>query len=164
MPYLATFLASLLGFFNHRVVTLVAGKLERWWLFFFVLGTIANCIRQPHGVSCPVSGSPVCNRNMEVPTTTLKCIRTLQNQVGCFSHRVVTLVAYTQERRQYERITLVWKTNCIRQPQRQMSSSSYNHNKLTTHRTSVNESSQMHFNQSKELPYQETTVQLSYSM
>ena len=57
-----------------------------------------------------VKGSPVRNKNMEF---------------NCFSNRVVTLVANKLERN-YERITLVWKTNWIRQPQRQLSSSSYN--------------------------------------
>ena len=58
---------------------------------------------------------------------------TLQKQVGCFNHRVVTLVDSHYE------------TNCIRQPKRQPPSSSYNHNALTTCRTSVKESLQMHF-------------------
>ena len=49
----------------------------------------------------------------------------LQIRVGCFNHRVVTLVAYKLEGG-YE-------------------SSSCNHNTLTTLRTSVNESLQMHF-------------------
>ena len=65
--------------------------------------------------------------------TKKKCCK--NRLVNCFSHRVVTLVAYKLERSYYERITLVWKTNCIRQPQRQLSSSSYNHN--TSIRTSV---------------------------
>ena len=45
----------------------------------------------------------------------------------------------------YERFALIWKSNCIRQPKMQQPSSSYNHNTLTTFRTSVNESQQMHF-------------------
>ena len=45
----------------------------------------------------------------------------------------------------YERFALVWKPNCIRQPKMQLPSSSYNHNTLTTFRTSVKESLQMHF-------------------
>ena len=45
----------------------------------------------------------------------------------------------------FERFTLVQKSNCIRQPERQLSSSSYNHNMLMTLRTSVKESLQMHF-------------------
>ena len=43
----------------------------------------------------------------------------------------------------YERFTLVLKTNCIRQSERQLPSSSYNHNTLTKTRTSVQESLQM---------------------
>ena len=35
---------------------------------------------------------------------------------------------------------MVWKTNCTRQPKGQLPSSSYNHNTLTTLRTSVKES------------------------
>ena len=45
----------------------------------------------------------------------------------------------------YERFALIWKSNCIRQHKMQQPSSSYNHNTLTTFRTSVNESQQMHF-------------------
>ena len=37
-------------------------------------------------------------------------------------------------------LLLVLETNCIRQPNRQLPSSSYNHNTLTTLRTSVKES------------------------
>ena len=42
---------------------------------------------------------------------------TLQKQVGCFNHRVVALVADKLERRGYEPVALMLKTNCIRQPQ-----------------------------------------------
>ena len=45
----------------------------------------------------------------------------------------------------YNKVTLVWKANCIRQPKRQPPSSSYNHNTPTTLRISVRESLQMHF-------------------
>ena len=45
----------------------------------------------------------------------------------------------------YERFSLVLKSNCIRQPKMPLSSSSYNHSTLTTLRTSVNESLQLHF-------------------
>ena len=41
----------------------------------------------------------------------------LQKQVGCFNHRVVTLVA---DKLETERFTLVWKTNWIRQPKRKL--------------------------------------------
>ena len=40
----------------------------------------------------------------------------------------------------YERFALVPKSNCIRQPKMQQPNSSYNHNTLTTLRTSVRES------------------------
>jgi len=40
---------------------------------------------------------------------------------------------------------LVLKTSSIKQPKRQLPSSSYSHNTLTTLRTSVKESLQMHF-------------------
>ena len=40
---------------------------------------------------------------------------------------------------------MVLKNYCIRQPTRQLGSSSYNHNTLTTFKTSVKESLQMHF-------------------
>ena len=42
-------------------------------------------------------------------------------------------------------LLLVFETNCIRQPNRQLPSSTYNHNTLTNLRTSVKESLQMHF-------------------
>ena len=45
----------------------------------------------------------------------------------------------------YESFTVVLKSNCIRQPKMPLSSFSYNHNTLTTLRTSVNESLQLHF-------------------
>ena len=46
----------------------------------------------------------------------------------------------------YDRLTLEWKPNCTGQPKRQRSSSSYNHNTMTTLITSVKEWSQMmHF-------------------
>ena len=40
----------------------------------------------------------------------------------------------------YERFALIWKSNCIRQPKMQQSNLAYNHNTLTTLRTSVRES------------------------
>ena len=51
-------------------------------------------------------------------------LATLQKQVGCFNYRVVTLVVYKLERQ--------WgvKINCMRQPERQLPNSSYNHNTL----------------------------------
>ena len=52
----------------------------------------------------------------------------------------------------YERFTLVWKTNYIRQPKRQLASSSYNHNTLTTLRTYVIKS--------MEVPYYDFEVHL----
>jgi len=45
----------------------------------------------------------------------------------------------------YERFALVLETNCIRQPNRLLPSLSYNHNTLTTLRTSMKELLQMHF-------------------
>ena len=65
-----------------------------------------------------------------------------QNKLVVFNHRVVTLVA---DKLETERFTLVWKTNWIRQPKKQLPSSSYNHNTLTTLRTAVKELLQMHF-------------------
>ena len=62
-------------------------------------------------------------------------------QVGCFNHRVVTMVADKLQRQWF---ALVLETNCIRQPKGQLPSSPYNHNTLTTTRTSVKESLQMH--------------------
>ena len=55
---------------------------------------------------------------------------------------MVTLVA---DKLETERFPLVWRTNWIRQPKKQLPSSSYNHNTLTTLKTSVKESLQMHF-------------------
>ena len=72
-------------------------------------------------------------------------LATLKKQVGCFNHRVVTTVADKLKRPGYERFALVLENNCIRQPNRQLPSSSYNHNTLTTLRTSMKESLQMHF-------------------
>ena len=43
----------------------------------------------------------------------------VQKQVGCFNHRVVTLVA---DKLETERFTLVWKTKWIRQPKKQLPS------------------------------------------
>ena len=68
---------------------------------------------------------------------------TLNKHVGCFNHRVVTKVADKLRDSGYERFAI--ETNCIRQPNRQLPSSSYNHNTLTTLRTSMKESLQMHF-------------------
>ena len=62
----------------------------------------------------------------------------MQKQVSCFNYRVVTMLAYKLDRQWF---CLVWKTSCIWQPERLLPSSSYN---LTTLRTSVKESSQMH--------------------
>ena len=42
-------------------------------------------------------------------------------------------------------LLLVFETNSIRKSNRQLPSSSYNHNTLTSLRTSVKESLQMHF-------------------
>ena len=75
----------------------------------------------------------------------LFCCCLLKKQVGCFNHRVVTTVADKLKRSGYDRFALVLETNCIRQPNRQLPSSSYNHNTLTTLRTSMKESLQMHF-------------------
>ena len=49
-------------------------------------------------------------------------VSSLQKQVGCFNHRVVTLVA---DKLETERCTMVWKTNWIRQPKKQLPSFSY---------------------------------------
>jgi len=51
----------------------------------------------------------------------------------------------------YEWFALALKTNYIRQPKRQVPSSSYNHNTLTTLRTSVRESPAC--TKSMEVPY-----------
>ena len=55
---------------------------------------------------------------------------------------MATLVA---DKLETEKFTLVWKTDWIRQPKKQLPSSSYNHNTMTNLRTSVKESLQMHF-------------------
>ena len=44
----------------------------------------------------------------------------LQKQIGCFNHRMVTLVA---DKLETERFTLVCKGNWIRQPKNQLPSS-----------------------------------------
>ena len=68
---------------------------------------------------------------------------TLQKQVGCFNPQSGYYGCRQAEETVVMRGSLLGlKTNCIRQPKRQLSSSSYNHNKLTTLRTSVKESLQ----------------------
>ena len=61
---------------------------------------------------------------------------TLQKQVGCLNHRVVTLVTYQLGRQwsllEYWLWELYLSIGSIRQPERQLLSSSYNHNTLTT--------------------------------
>ena len=47
---------------------------------------------------------------------------TVKTNYSCFNHRVVTLVA---DKLETERFTLIWKTNWIRQPKKQLPSSSY---------------------------------------
>ena len=58
---------------------------------------------------------------------------------------MVTLVAGKLEKQWLWEVCLLLKTNCIRQPERKLSSSSYNHNTLTTFTTSVRGSLQIHF-------------------
>ena len=78
-------------------------------------------------------------------------VHILQKQLGCFNNRVVTLVADIWRDSGYDRLdALVLKTNCIRQPKMHLPGLSYNQNTLTTLRTSVNESLQMHFKVSAE--------------
>ena len=81
-------------------------------------------------------------------------IHTLQKQVGCFNHKVVSYHSCRQAEEtvvmrgllmQLVSNTAVLEINCIRQPNRQLPSSSYNHSTLTTLTTSVKESLQMHF-------------------
>ena len=87
----------------------------------------------------PKSVIQQCNLCAQYPIT----LAFNQTRVDCFNQveRVVALVAYTSWRASvYDRFTLVWKTNCMRQPERQLPSSSYNHNTLTTLRTAVKES------------------------
>ena len=70
----------------------------------------------------------------------------LQKQVVCFNHRVVTMVADKLKGQWLWEGCFGWlKTYLIRQPNRQLPSSSYNHNTLTKLRTSVKDSLQMHF-------------------
>ena len=62
-------------------------------------------------------------------------MRALQKQVGCFNHRVVTMVADKLKRMWLdERFALEIR---IKQPKGQLPSSSYNHNTLKTLRTSL---------------------------
>ena len=62
----------------------------------------------------------------------------LQKQGGCFNHSVVTNgYGQTGETVVMRGLLLVLETNCIRQPKRQLPSSSYNHNTLKTLITSV---------------------------
>ena len=58
-------------------------------------------------------------------TNNKKSGNTLQKQVGCFNHRVVTLVADKLETERLFTLVLVWKTNWIRQPKKQLPSFSY---------------------------------------
>ena len=58
-----------------------------------------------------------------------------------FKQNVVTLVVVKLERWWYMRdLLLVLETNCTRRPERQLPSSSYKHNTMTTLRTSLRES------------------------
>ena len=45
----------------------------------------------------------------------------------------------------YTIYNIVWKTNCIKKPERKLPNSSYSHNTPTTHGTFVKDSLQMHF-------------------
>ena len=62
---------------------------------------------------------------------------TLQKQVDCFNHRVVTLVADKLERQWLWEVCFGIKTNCKRQPKGQLPSSSYNHDRVKSFITSV---------------------------
>ena len=58
-------------------------------------------------------------------------ISPLQKQVGCLTTEWSPWLHTSWKDIGYERSTLVWKTISIRQPERLLSSSSYNHNSLT---------------------------------
>ena len=77
--------------------------------------------------------------------TSLSMHISLQKQVGCFNHRVVTMVADKLKRHWLRGLLLVFKPKCIKQPNKQLPSSSYKHNTPTTLRIYVKESLQMHF-------------------
>ena len=62
---------------------------------------------------------------------------TLQKQVDCFKHRVVTLVADKLERQWLLEVCFGIKTNCKKQPKGQLPSSSYNHDRVKSFITSV---------------------------
>ena len=91
--------------------------------------------------------------SVRVSSAALPQLVSLQKQFGYFNHRVATLVADKLERQysDFERFALILKTNCVRQPKRQLPSSSYNHNTLTALRTSVRESPAC--TKSMEVPY-----------
>ena len=83
--------------------------------------------------------------NVQTCTIVGHMLERSKNELASFrgqDHRVATLVA---DKLETEKFTLVWKTNWIRQPKKQLPCSSYNHNTMTNLRTSVKESLQMHF-------------------
>ena len=70
---------------------------------------------------------------------TLHSVSMLHKQIGCFDHRV-GIYHGCRKMVVMRSLFLALETNCIRQLERQLPSSSYNHNTLTTLRTSVRES------------------------
>ena len=83
---------------------------------------------------------------LSVQYTVHSCVKVINSWQSLFSAINKLVVLSTSWRDSYyERFTLVWKTNSIKQPERQLASSSYNHNTLTTLRISVKESLQLHF-------------------
>ena len=82
-----------------------------------------NCIFHKSAKVFSLESFPLYGISHLVSTNGLRnpCI-SLQKQVGSFNHRGVTLVA---DKLETERFTLVWKTNWIRQPKKQLPSFSY---------------------------------------
>ena len=109
-----------------------------WLLGFFSCNYVLS--NQCFVAACPPATQPWLEEPM---------LHTLQKQVGFYNNKMVTLVAIQMSHQLvclhdqnvcthtswrdsgYEKFTLVWKTNCIRQPKRQLSSSSYNHSSYT---------------------------------
>ena len=109
---------------------------DKWRdLFLSVVDRDAPLVKvRIRGDRMPIGLTLSCELLCELGTITERNIGTLQKQVGCFNHRVVTLIA---DKLETERFTLVWKTNWIKATQEVTAQFLlYNHSTVTTLRTS----------------------------
>ena len=68
-----------------------------------------------------------CTIAAEILSGYYVCMISLQKKIGCFNHRVVTMVVDKLKRQWFN------FGNRIKQPEKQLSNSSYNHNTQTIH-------------------------------